>query len=149
MIVSYRCFNKRSKMPSAIASGGIYRQRFKRGSRRLPVSRTFGPTNLPDTTSLAVSGRPQNAIKYCTKCVKWARHFCADIQADRLYSHTVYDVTSCFRLALMEVRKNGHLRRLWVEFLEYNLSVTKVCPFIANSQAHNLAGCDVTSCSSR
>ena len=47
--------------------GAISQERFKRGSRNLTrVSRTIGPTKLPDMTSLAVSGRLQNVIKYGT-----------------------------------------------------------------------------------
>ena len=64
-------FTNRSKMQPPTASRGISGKWFKRGSRnftRLP--RTTRLTNLPDVTSLAFSGRLQNAIKeklYCSK----------------------------------------------------------------------------------
>ena len=55
---------KTSKMHPQAASGGILRERFKRGSPNFTrFSRTTGPTNLPDMTSLVASGRLQNAIK--------------------------------------------------------------------------------------
>ena len=59
---------KSSKMPPPTASGGISRERFKRGSRNFTAfSGTIGPTSIPDMTSLALSGRLQNVFKYCTK----------------------------------------------------------------------------------
>ena len=59
------------KIPGPVASCGISRERFKQGSRTFPcLLRTIGLTNLPDMTSLAGSGRLQNAIKYCIKVRK-------------------------------------------------------------------------------
>ena len=59
---------KPSKMPPQTASGGISRERFKRGSPNSTwLSETTGHTNLPDMTSLVTSSRQQNAIKYCTQ----------------------------------------------------------------------------------
>ena len=50
------------------ASGGISREQFKPSSLNFTgIVRTTGPTNMPDMTSLAVSSRLQNAIKYGTK----------------------------------------------------------------------------------
>ena len=58
-------------MPLQTASGGMFREGFKRGSPNFTwVSGTIGPPNLPDMTSLVVSGRLQNANKYCTKVVR-------------------------------------------------------------------------------
>ena len=58
-------------MPPPIASGRIYGERFKRGSRNFTnLSGTDSLTNLLDTSLLAASGRLQNAIKYCTKVRK-------------------------------------------------------------------------------
>ena len=68
------------------------------------LSATVNLTNLPDMTSLAASGRLQNAIKYCTKVpytgatgkesnylanvrpkvIKWYVDICADL----VYGHT-------------------------------------------------------------
>ena len=57
-----------SKMPPRTASGGISRERFKRGSPNFTrLSGTTVPTNQPDMTPLITSGRLQNSIKYCTK----------------------------------------------------------------------------------
>ena len=63
-------FKNPSKMPHQPASGGISRERFKRGSPIFTwLSGTTDPTNLLDMTSLIAYGRLQNAIKYCTKVV--------------------------------------------------------------------------------
>ena len=62
---------KTAKMLLPTTAGGISREGFKRGSRNFTgLSGTIGLTNLPDMTSLAISGWLQNAIKYCTKYVK-------------------------------------------------------------------------------
>ena len=65
---------RRSKMPPPWASGVISRERFKRGSHNFTcLSWTTGLPNVPDMTSLAISGRLQNAIKYCRKMHKRVR----------------------------------------------------------------------------
>ena len=65
---------KLSKIPRPTDPGGISRERFKQGSRTFTrLSRTIGLTNLKDMTSLSAPGWLQNAIKYCTKCVKRVR----------------------------------------------------------------------------
>ena len=52
-------------------SGGVYREWLKIGSQNgTRLLGTIGLTNLLDLTSLAASGRLQNAIKYCTKVTK-------------------------------------------------------------------------------
>ena len=62
---------KRSKMPPATTSVGISRERFKQGSRNLSnLSGSTGCANVLDMTSVAVSGRLRNAVKYCTKVRK-------------------------------------------------------------------------------
>ena len=62
---------KLSKMPHMTASGGIFQERFKSASQNLTrLLGTIDPTNLPDMTSLAVSGQLQNAFKSAQKCVK-------------------------------------------------------------------------------
>ena len=87
------------------------------------LSRTIGLTNTPEMTSLAASGRLQNATKYHTKCAKWVRpdkesnnsttvlpiitKACIDIHADIVFSHAGFDITSCFRSAFVEVRKTA------------------------------------------
>ena len=59
-------------------------------------------------TSLAASCRLQNAIKYCTKVRKpRITKACRDIRAAIFQSHAVYDVTSCFWSAFIEVRKSA------------------------------------------
>ena len=56
------------KMPSLMASDGISREQFKRGSLDfMHLSGRIGLTNLLDITSQTVSDRLQNAIKYCTE----------------------------------------------------------------------------------
>ena len=86
------------------------------------LSWTISSTNLPDMTSLAASRRLQNAIKYCTKVRKTGvasnesnnlviversriTTFYTDICANLLFSHTEYDVISCFMPAFIAVRK--------------------------------------------
>ena len=62
---------KQSKIPPTTASRGISQERFKLRSWNLTcLSKTNGPINLPDRTSLAASGRLQNVIIYCTKVRK-------------------------------------------------------------------------------
>ena len=62
---------KRLKMPHPTASGQISGERFKRVSRNFAnLSGTASRRNLSDMTSLAVSDRVQNAIKYYTKLRK-------------------------------------------------------------------------------
>ena len=51
------------KMWPQTALGVFHREWFVRGSQ----SGTVGPTNLPNMTPLAASGRLQYAVKYCTK----------------------------------------------------------------------------------
>ena len=81
--------------------------------------------SLSHTMSRDTSSRLQNdAIKYCTKVMRKTgpvgqrvKYFCqclptpapcfTDIRADLVLGHTGYDVTSYFRLAFNEVRKNG------------------------------------------
>ena len=54
---------KPSKIPPPTALRGISRERFKLGSWNFTLlSRTTGPTNLPEMTSLAASGWLQNVI---------------------------------------------------------------------------------------
>ena len=61
---------KTSTMPPQTASGGISREKFKRGSPNCTrLSRTSGLINLPEMTSLVASDRLQNAIKLFTKVV--------------------------------------------------------------------------------
>ena len=56
--------------PSTV-SVGIYRDLFApRPPKFTCLSGTVDLTDLPDMTSLAVSGRLQNATKYCTKLLK-------------------------------------------------------------------------------
>ena len=55
-----------------------------------PLIGTVSTTNLPDMTSLAASGRQQNAIKYCRKVRKMGAE---------------YDVISYFWLAHLKVKK--------------------------------------------
>ena len=58
-------------MMPPMALGGISGQRFKQGAGNfMGLLMTIAPTNLPDMTSLAVSGRLQNVIKYGTKVRK-------------------------------------------------------------------------------
>ena len=58
-------------MPSPMALGGIFRERFKQESRNCTrLLGTISLTNLPYMTSLAASSRLQNAIVYCTKVLK-------------------------------------------------------------------------------
>ena len=90
------------------------------------LSGTIGPTNLPNMTSLAVSGQLQKARKYCTKAHKmgaagkeaksliiWplfdaeSLNLCMDIHANLVYSHNRYDVTSYFRSALSKYDKTA------------------------------------------
>ena len=52
---------KLSKMPPLMDSGGIFRERFRQGSRNLTGS---SGTNVAEIMSLGASGRLQNAIKY-------------------------------------------------------------------------------------
>ena len=63
-----------SKMPPPMVSYGISWERFMTIMRGPPnfkcLSGPIGFTNLPDMTSLATSGRLQNAINYCTKVRK-------------------------------------------------------------------------------
>ena len=110
---------------------------FKQGSQNFKhLSATISLTHLPHMTSLAVPGRLQNAIKYCKLSVKQVRlaksriirrlfnlespnKYYMDIKTHLVRSPTRYDVTSYFRLAIIEVRKNGQkcsLRQLWLEF---------------------------------
>ena len=64
-------FFKRLKMPPLTPFGGIFQEWFKQGSRNFThMLWTIGPTNMPHMTSLALSGRLQNAIKYRTKVRK-------------------------------------------------------------------------------
>ena len=88
------------------------------------VTRTSTPahsTATPDRTSLAASGRLQNAINYYTKVRKTGAvgkesnnsiivlttitKFYNYIQVDLVYSHARYDITSYFRSAFIEGRK--------------------------------------------
>ena len=51
--------------------GGISRERFRRGSSNFTrLSMTSGPSNQPETASLAPSSRQQNAVKYYRKVRK-------------------------------------------------------------------------------
>ena len=96
------------KKPSKMTpSGGNSRKQFVRESRNcIRLSGIFGPTNLLDTTSLAVSAWLQNAINYSTKVRKTGRPkgriirllfnldyrtFCTDIRA---YPKAIPDMTS-------------------------------------------------------
>ena len=83
------------------------------------LSGTVGLTNLLDMTSLAASGRLQNAIKYCPKVHKTRavgkgsynsaavqpriNKFYTDIHGSLIHSHTRYGVISYFRLAFIGV----------------------------------------------
>ena len=127
-----------SKMSPQMASGGISRERFKRGSPNFTqkLSRTTSPKNLPDTTSLVTSGRVQNPIKYCTKvmrktrpvsqrvkyfghCLSQIRHMScghprwASLRSHRIWRHQLLPV------GIYRSSQNGRkfrLRRLCVEF---------------------------------
>ena len=102
-------------MPPPTASGGISQERFRRGSRTFAgLSGTIGSQNLPNMTSLAASGRLQNAVKYCTKVrktgpadqrVELVGHVLAwnrtENHADLVYSLTEYDVISYLWSAFM------------------------------------------------
>ena len=108
-------------MPPTTTLGRISGERFKGGPRTFThLSRTVRLTNLSDMTSLAASGRLQNAIKYCTKAHKTGApatsriilplfkvEWLTFIHADLLFSHTEYDVHSYFLSAFIEIRKNG------------------------------------------
>ena len=64
-VTSLSTSSRLSKIPPLAASGGISREQFEQGSRHFThLLRTIDLTNLPDMTSLASSGRLQNAIKF-------------------------------------------------------------------------------------
>ena len=64
-------WTKSSKIQPSVASDGISRERFKRGSWDFThLSGSITLTNMLDMTSWAASGQLQNATKYRTK---WSR----------------------------------------------------------------------------
>ena len=66
--------NQTAKMPPPISSGQISQELFKRGSQNFTyLLGTNSFANLLDMTSIAASGRLQNAIKYSTKMRKKSR----------------------------------------------------------------------------
>ena len=73
-VLSTGSVGQRRSSSSSITKWGGSRISRKRFVRRSPyftrLSGKICPTNLPDMTSLAASGRLQNAIKYCAKVRK-------------------------------------------------------------------------------
>ena len=58
-------------MPPETVSGGISRDKLKRGSPNFArLSATIDPTNRLYMKTLIASGRLQNAIEYCTKVTR-------------------------------------------------------------------------------
>ena len=112
-----------------------------------------GPTTTLDMTSLAASGRLQNAIRYCTKVSRTGAaanksnklvtvspritQFYTGIHANLVYSPTGYDVTSYFQSAFIEVWKKmveNATTQLWVEFLESGISECREILHICRGQ---------------
>ena len=68
------------------------------------------------------TGPAGQRVKYFVHCLAQSPRpatCCTDIQADLVYSHNGYDVTSYFRSAFIEVRKtveNAASDGFWVEF---------------------------------
>ena len=107
-------------MPPPTASGRISRERFKGGSHNCThLSGTIGLTNLLHITSqlLPVHCKMQlNTVQKCVTRIRLAKgriirslfsdqFFYTYIHADLIFSHTGYDITSCFQSAFTGVRK--------------------------------------------
>ena len=88
-------------------------------------------------------------VRHSSSITKWAaqispEHFYLElptfftyIHTGPLYSHTGYDITSCFHLEVSAARncRKCHLQWFWVKFLENGLSTDKkICTLIGNNQ---------------
>ena len=113
---------KTVEMPPQAVSSGISWGTSMRGSPIFTRLSRITSHKSAGYDTASCSRRLQNAIKYWTRwCLKQVRlakesnnsatvsprftKCCTDIQADQAYSHTGYDVTSCFRFPVIEVRK--------------------------------------------
>ena len=65
----YLVIGETVEMPPTTASGGISRERFHLGSSNFTrLSRTSGPTNMPEMGSPAPSGRLKMLLNTTEKC---------------------------------------------------------------------------------